>query len=284
MTLTMRNVEKRLGKKLILKGISADLEPQVVGLLGANGAGKTTLIRCLTGIYDLDKGEVDYEGESIEKSPSYRPHLGYLPQAFGMFRELTVYEMMDYFCALKKVPKDQRGDMIRDCLNKVNLEDRISSRVSTLSGGMTRRAGIAQSLLGDAKVIIMDEPTSGLDPQERTRFKNMVTLLKEQEKLVLLSTHIVEDVDSLCDTVLVMHEGRILFQGDCEALREQARGRVYQVPKEELGRVKGEYYDAQVKKEGHSWMHRMICREPQNFDLLEPTLEDGYMAVMKEFT
>ena len=120
-----------------------------------------------------------------------------------MFRELTVYEMMDYFCALKKVPKEKRPAMIEDCLQKVNLEDRIRSRVSTLSGGMVRRVGIAQSLLGDARVIIMDEPTSGLDPQERARFKNMVARMKGQDKLALISTHIVEDVESLCDRVLV---------------------------------------------------------------------------------
>ncbi|MFR1758105.1 MAG: ATP-binding cassette domain-containing protein [Christensenellaceae bacterium] len=118
--------------------------------------------------------------------------------------------MMDYF-APKKVPR-RSAAMIEDCLQKVNLEDRIRSRVSTLSGGMVRRVGIAQSLLGDARVIIMDEPTSGLDPQERARFKNMVARMKGQDKLALISTHIVEDVESLCDR-LVMHEGQVLFNG-----------------------------------------------------------------------
>lgn len=182
MMLSITGLRKKLGRREILKGIDAELEAGVVGLLGANGAGKTTIIRCLTGIYDLDAGTVAYEGEDIQKSKTYRPNLGYLPQAFGMFRELTVYEMMDYFCALKKVPKEKRPAMIEDCLQKVNLEDRIRSRVSTLSGGMVRRVGIAQSLLGDARVIIMDEPTSGLDPQERARFKNMVARMKGQDK------------------------------------------------------------------------------------------------------
>lgn len=279
MMLSITGLRKKLGRREILKGIDAELEAGVVGLLGANGAGKTTIIRCLTGIYDLDAGTVAYEGEDIQKSRTYRPNLGYLPQAFGMFRELTVYEMMDYFCALKKVPKEKRPAMIEDCLQKVNLEDRIRSRVSTLSGGMVRRVGIAQSLLGDARVIIMDEPTSGLDPQERARFKNMVARMKGQDKLALISTHIVEDVESLCDRVLVMHEGQVLFNGDCEALAARAQGLVYQVPNRAVPQIKGEYYEAQVTQAGS----RVICREPQDFELLEPSLEDGYMAVMKGY-
>ncbi len=279
MMLSITGLRKKLGRREILKGIDAELEAGVVGLLGANGAGKTTIIRCLTGIYDLDAGTVAYEGEDIQKSKTYRPNLGYLPQAFGMFRELTVYEMMDYFCALKKVPKEKRPAMIEDCLQKVNLEDRIRSRVSTLSGGMVRRVGIAQSLLGDARVIIMDEPTSGLDPQERARFKNMVARMKGQDKLALISTHIVEDVESLCDRVLVMHEGQVLFNGDCEALAARAQGLVYSVPNRAIPQIKGEYYEAQVTQAGS----RVICREPQDFELLEPSLEDGYMAVMKGY-
>lgn len=279
MMLSITGLRKKLGRREILKGIDAELEAGVVGLLGANGAGKTTIIRCLTGIYDLDAGTVAYEGEDIQRSKTYRPNLGYLPQAFGMFRELTVYEMMDYFCALKKVPKEKRPAMIEDCLQKVNLEDRIRSRVSTLSGGMVRRVGIAQSLLGDARVIIMDEPTSGLDPQERARFKNMVARMKGQDKLALISTHIVEDVESLCDRVLVMHEGQVLFNGDCEALAARAQGLVYSVPNRAIPQIKGEYYEAQVTQAGS----RVICREPQGFEMLDPSLEDGYMAVMKGY-
>lgn len=279
MMLSITGLRKKLGRREILKGIDAELEAGVVGLLGANGAGKTTIIRCLTGIYDLDAGTVAYEGEDIQRSKTYRPNLGYLPQAFGMFRELTVYEMMDYFCALKKVPKEKRPAMIEDCLQKVNLEDRIRSRVSTLSGGMVRRVGIAQSLLGDARVIIMDEPTSGLDPQERARFKNMVARMKGQDKLALISTHIVEDVESLCDRVLVMHEGQVLFNGDCEALAARAQGLVYSVPNRAIPQIKGEYYEAQVTQAGS----RVICREPQGFEMMEPSLEDGYMAVMKGY-
>lgn len=279
MMLNMEGVKKILGRKEILKGIDAGLDAGVVGLLGANGAGKTTLIRCLTGIYDLDGGKVEYEGENITRSKTYRPQLGYLPQAFGMFRELTVYEMMDYFCALKKVPKGLRQAMIEECLKKVNLEDRIHARVSTLSGGMVRRVGIAQSLLGNARIMIMDEPTSGLDPQERTRFKNMIARMKGEDRLVLISTHIVEDVESLCDRVLVMHEGRVLFSGSCEELTSRAEGMVYEVPTRAMSQIHGDYYESQIGTT-HA---RALCREPQNFPQLPPMLEDGYMAVMKGY-
>ena len=277
--LTINNLQKKLGGRMILKSVNARLDAQVVGLLGANGAGKTTMIRCLTGIYDLDGGSISYEGKDINKNSGYRPYLGYLPQAFGMFRELTVWEMMDYLRTKKKVPKDKREAMIRDCLQKVNLEDRIKSRVSSLSGGMIRRVGIAQALLGSPKVIILDEPTSGLDPQERARFKGLVTRMRGMGVLVLLSTHIVDDVEEVCDEVMVMHDGEILFMGDCDALIEKARDKVYLVPMAMVPKLSGEgFYESQVIKNGS----RVIFKEHQTrYESLEPTLEDGYMAVMK---
>ena len=275
--LKISNVKKILGRKEILKGISAELNTGIVGLLGANGAGKTTLIRCLTGIYDVNGGEVAYNGENITKSKLYRQQLGYLPQAFGMFKELTVYEMLDYFCAMKKVPKAERPEMIADRLRKVNLEDKINDRVGTLSGGMVRRVGIAQSMLGDARVIVLDEPTAGLDPQERTRFKNILSHLDADQQLVLLSTHIVEDIESVCDQVMVIHEGQVLFLGSCEELTEKARGKVFDVPTRQVPKVRGDFYEAQVGRNNS----RLICRQMQDYPQLEPTLEDGYMAVMQ---
>ena len=277
--LKVTKLKKILGKKEILKDIDLTLEPGVIGLLGANGAGKTTLIRCLTGIYDLDGGEITYNGEKIAKSKVFRQQLGYLPQSYGMFRELTVYEMLDYFCALKKVPRDERAAMITECLRKVNLEERINDRVGTLSGGMIRRVGIAQSLLGDARVIVLDEPTSGLDPQERARFKGILARINDHNQMVLLSTHIVEDIESVCDRVIVMHEGRVLFEGTCQELTEKARGRVYTLLTREAQRVRGDFYEVRVEKNSS----RLVCREVQDFTAEEPTMEDGYMAVMKGF-
>ena len=169
--------------------------------------------------------------------------------------------------------------MIRECLHKVNLEDRIDDRVGTLSGGMIRRVGIAQSLLGDARVIVLDEPTSGLDPQERARFKGILARINDESQMVLLSTHIVEDIESVCDRVIVMDGGRVLFVGTCQELTEKARGRVYTLLTREAQKVRGDFYEVRVEKNSS----RLVCREVQDYPAEEPTMEDGYMAVMKGF-
>lgn len=138
---------------------------------------------------------------------------GYLPQKFGMFRELTVYDMMDYFAVLKKIPKAEKRAEIERAVEFVNLTDRIKDRVGSLSGGMVRRLGIAQAVLGSPKVMLFDEPTAGLDPEERMRFKNIVSQLP-RDSIVLISTHIVEDVEAVCDHVMVMQAGHGACQQD----------------------------------------------------------------------
>ena len=281
MNLNITDLSKKLGGKPIICEITAEFQAKVVGLLGANGAGKTTLLRCMTGMYALDSGTIHYDGLLIDRSRSYRQHLGYLPQAFGLFRELTVLELMEYFCALKKVPREKRANSISYCLEQVNMADRMRSRVSTLSGGMIRRVGIAQAFLGDTKVVLLDEPTSGLDPQERMRFKNMILSQKGSDRLVLLSTHIIEDVENLCDEVLVMDEGKIVFNGSSDALRKKAQGRVYAVKEEEISTVEGPFHDAKLEQRGGSIIHRVICQQEQRFSALEGTLEDGFVAVTR---
>ena len=169
--LEVKKLRKSFGRKEVLHDINLQLEARVYGLLGANGAGKTTLIRCMTGLYEPQEGEILYDHEPIHKSKSFRQDLGYLPQAFGMFQELTLYEMMDYICSLKKIAINKCASAIREALTRVNLEDKANDRIKTLSGGMVRRAGIAQAILGNPRVILLDEPTAGLDPGERARFK-----------------------------------------------------------------------------------------------------------------
>ena len=278
--LEARGVSKRFGRKQALQEVTCRLENQVYGLLGANGAGKTTLIRCLCGLYRPNSGEVTYEGQPIGKSQAFLQALGYLPQSFGMFRELTLYEMMDYFCALKDIAPQARKAVIDQALDMVNLAGRSHTRVAALSGGMTRRAGIAQTLLGDGKVLLYDEPTAGLDPEERARFKTVIAQIKAG-RTILISTHIVEDIEASCEQAIVLHEGKVLFQGSCAALRGQAEGHVYLVREDEVQQMQGEAFVLKTVETDGGIRCRVLTQQAQALPPQPPTLEDGYMCRVK---
>ncbi len=199
--ISLRNVNKVFGKRYAVRNFTCELQPGCYGLLGANGAGKTTLLRCILGLHTVTDGEIIREKK--EK-------IGYLPQKFGMFRELKVKDMMYYFAVAKEIPKKERDTEIERVLELVNLSQRKDEKVGNLSGGMQRRLGIAQAVLGNPDVVFLDEPTTGLDPEERARFKDMICRLKKENRIILISTHIVEDVESVCDRVLIMKEGSLL--------------------------------------------------------------------------
>ena len=152
------------------------------------------------------------DGKDVTNTDALPTVTGYLPQKFGMFKELSVYDMMDYFAVLKEIPKSERHAEIGRVVEFVNLSDRIKDRVGSLSGGMIRRLGIAQALLGDPKILLFDEPTAGLDPEERMRFKNIIRQLPK-DKIILISTHIVEDVEAVCDHIMVMQAGIVKTTG-----------------------------------------------------------------------
>ena len=200
-------VTKKFRKKQVLNGVSMKLETGVYGMLGPNGAGKTTLIRCMLGLYPISGGEIR------RSAPLHR--IGYLPQQFGMFRELSVYDMLSYFAGLKKVA--DREKEIDEALAYVNLSDSKKTRISKLSGGMRRRAGVAQAILGKPALVIFDEPTAGLDPEERRRFKDMLSELKKHST-ILFSTHIVEDVEDVCDRIIIMNQGEIIRTGTLDEI------------------------------------------------------------------
>ncbi len=174
---------KKFKRKTALDEISITFEEGMYGLLGPNGAGKTTLMRSMLGLYRIQQGDILYDGHSIKKEDDFMQHVGYLPQKFGLFKELTVYEMMEYLATLKKIPKSDQRQQIETCVEQVNLSETINDKVGSLSGGMIRRLGIAQALMGSPKTIIVDEPTAGLDPEERVRFKNLLATIKKNVQL-----------------------------------------------------------------------------------------------------
>ena len=208
--------------KQALKNLSLNLRsPSLVGLLGPNGAGKSTLMKLLVAALLPTGGEILLDGQPlVKKERKLKEDLGYLPQDFGLFDELSVTQFLDYMAALKGLRRP--GEEIREVIRQVNLTEKAKAKIRTLSGGQRQRVGIAQALLGNPRLLIFDEPTVGLDPEERIHFRNLFSHMA-QNRLVLLSTHIIEDVQSVCGQIVVIHHGRILFAGT-PALFDSAKG------------------------------------------------------------
>lgn len=211
MALVIDRVSKQYKNKIAVDRVSVTLEQGVVGLLGANGAGKTTLIRMICGILEPSSGTVSFNGVNAGRE-EYRAMLGYLPQDFGYYPEFTARDFLLYFAALKGIQKRQARQRTDELLELVTLQDVAKKKIKTFSGGMKQRLGIAQALLNHPKLLVLDEPTAGLDPKERVKFRNILDTLGE-ECLVLLSTHIVSDVEHIADEVLMMKDGQLIFKG-----------------------------------------------------------------------
>ncbi len=276
----VRNLSKSFGKKSVLKNVSFVLEKGVYGLLGANGAGKTTLIRCLTLLYPDKNNAILNNGVSITKDREYLANIGYLPQQFGLFKELSVENALKLLASLKELNKSQSSDDIEKCLELVNLSDEKDKRVSALSGGMLRRVGIAQALLGSPELIIFDEPTAGLDPIERLRFKSIISKM-DKDKIIIVSTHIVEDIDAVCDRVIVMDNGNMLGVYTCEELKSKADGKVYEMTENEIITAKNSFVEKVFEQEGKT-IKRVLSSERINGNQCNPTLEDGYLCVIEK--
>ncbi len=211
MELMIDRVSKLYRNKIAVDRISTCLGPGVHGLLGANGAGKTTLIRMICGILRPDSGTVSFDGTDAS-SESYRAALGYLPQDFGYYPEFTGLDFLLYLGALKGLDKTQAKKRAMTLLELVSLQENARKKIKTYSGGMKQRLGIAQALLNDPKLLVLDEPTAGLDPKERVRFRNLIEEFGKKS-VVLLSTHIVSDIEHIAGKILIMKEGQLLYQG-----------------------------------------------------------------------
>ncbi|CAG0951915.1 putative ABC transporter ATP-binding protein YxlF [Anaerolineae bacterium] len=222
MNVTLQNLVKDYGNFRALNGVNLQIGGGMFGLLGPNGAGKTTLMRILTTLIPPTSGSVQIGPYDLTREPGeIRQILGYMPQDFGFYRGLNAHELLDYIGAMKNIPRKERVKQIETVLNEVNLTGVAKRRVGGYSGGMRQRLGIAQALLGDPKLVIVDEPTAGLDPEERIRFRNLLTRLSG-DRTVLLSTHIVGDIEASCAQVAVLNQGQLIFFGTPEALTARA--------------------------------------------------------------
>jgi ABC-2 type transport system ATP-binding protein len=256
------------------------------GLLGPNGAGKTTLMRILAGILHPTSGSIqvgEYDGTSERGRTAIKRILGYLPQDLGVYPDLTAREFLDYMAILKGMDERKvRRQRIEELLELVSLADVAARKLKTFSGGMKRRVGIAQALLNDPKLLIVDEPTAGLDPEERIRFRNLLSDLGG-DRIVLLSTHIVEDIAQTCRRLAIMNKGCIIFQGSTVELVREARGKVWTV---NTGgpRPEGDITVVSTMNMGATVQYRVVgeLADASLATPVEPSLEDSYVWLMRE--
>jgi ABC-type multidrug transport system ATPase subunit len=286
--LKIRELTKTYGSRIqALKGISLDVPPGVFGLIGPNGAGKTTLMKILATLLEPDAGTVELDGlDLISQKDKARSLLGYLPQDFGLYPSLTAEQMLNYFAKLKGVTnKEQRRALIDALLERVNLSSARKQRLGGFSGGMQQRLGIAQALIGQPKLIIVDEPTAGLDPEERIRFHNLLAETAGEDAVVILSTHIVSDVSSLCSQMAVIRQGAILASSTPQQAIDQLAGSVWEatVPREQVAASKSRYQVISSQMFGGLARLRVISkkvRPSEEFTPATPVLEDYYFNLV----
>jgi len=266
-----------------LDGVSIEIENGLFGLLGPNGAGKSSLMRTLATLQEADSGSAKLNDIDIFKQPhELRQVLGYLPQEFGVYPRISAEQLLNHLAILKGITKtSERKEVVKYLLNKVNLYYQRKKSVKGFSGGMKQRVGIAQTLLGNPKLIIVDEPTAGLDPGERNRFYNLLADVGK-EVIVILSTHIVDDVRELCTKMAIMNEGRIVYHGSPDDAMNALQGKVYQkiVSRETLDTYAEQYQIISNKMVGGKpLIHVYSDTDPQNdFEQVKPNLEDVFFS------
>ena len=288
MQVSIRQLSKRYrGGFYALREVDLEIGRGMFGLLGPNGAGKTTLMRILVTLLKPSAGEVRIGGLDLRRDRGrIRRQIGYLPQEFGDFPKLAVWEYLDYTAALAGLrPRRDRRLQVDNLLEEVGLFDVRDRLASRLSGGMKRRLGIAQTLIGRPSLMVVDEPTVGLDPQERLRFRSLLADLAQGEITIILSTHIVGDISSTCTDLAVLHEGRIAFKGPPDELIGRARGRVWKLiaPHGELDRLKERYDVVSTVPDVDGYEVRLVAEGPPGpgAQLLVPNLEDAYICFMQ---
>ena len=285
MEIVIKNLSKNYGRKAALKNMSVTIHSGMYGLLGRNGAGKTSLMRILATLSVPSGGEVSMNGISIKETGKIREIIGYLPQNFSFYRNMSVYDAMDYLGLLSNLPDKIRKERIVSLLERVNLKENMRTKIKVLSGGMRQRLGIAQALLHDPQILIVDEPTAGLDPEERIRFRNLLSEFAE-DRIVILSTHISSDVEASCENIGVLDNGKMIWNGATEELVKQAEGKVYLISagKKQDKIIREKYTVLNIIASGSGTQYRVLSETlPEEKHILQdPTLEDGYMYLLSQ--
>lgn len=287
MELIIKDLDKRYSNGVhALNNVSLTIPTGMFGLLGPNGAGKSSLMRTLATLQDADSGSVKLgDIDVLNNKEAVRKVLGYLPQEFGVYPRTSAVDLLDNLALLKGFEnKSERKQMIEQLLVKVNLWEHRKNAVSSYSGGMRQRFGIAQCLIGSPKLVIVDEPTAGLDPGERNRFYNILSEIGENT-IVILSTHIVQDVRELCTQMAVVDKGSVLFAGNTDDALLEVKGKVWEkkVAKHELAKYQEEYKVISNKLVGGQPLIHVFSNSPiDGFNKAEENLEDVFFAKLNE--
>ena len=283
----VENLKKTFRKKVVLYEIGFKTQGRIVGLLGPNGSGKTTLLRILAGIIKRYDGNIIFKNLSGNTINPKECKIGYLPQNFGMIKNYTLYEHLKYFACMKNIPNCDWEENIQEVLTSGHLGNVQNVKCGKLSGGMIRRAGIAQALLGMPDVILLDEPTVGLDPEERIRFQNTINNYKHKST-ILVSTHILDDVEEICDEIIVLNKGKVLYCGETNALAMLAKNRVFTMSKQEsmhwqeYGINIKNYYENDTEKVRFLYLRDGEYNNPKARKEIA-NVEDGYMYLLKKY-
>lgn len=286
MELELKNVSKEFKGVHAVCDVSVSMRKGVYGLLGVNGAGKTTLMRMLCTLIRPTSGEITWEGKNIlEMGAAYRDVLGYLPQDFGYYPDLSISDYMMYIASIKGIRPMAARKRTKQLLGQVGMAKYEKRKMKTLSGGMARRIGIAQAMLNNPKILVLDEPTAGLDPNERIRFRNLISELSE-DRLVLLSTHIVSDVEFIANQIMLMKNGELFYEGTTEELISSMDESVWHctVPKNKANDFMARYLVGNVKTAPKGAELRILSKEPPVEGAVreEATLEDAFLLYFGE--
>jgi ABC-2 type transport system ATP-binding protein len=288
--LTIRDLSKTYAKGIqALREVSLEIPKGMFGLLGPNGAGKSTLMRTIATLQDPDTGTITFDGlDVLKEKDATRRLLGYLPQDFGVYPKVTAQDLLDHFAILKGLTqRKQRRAVVEALLQQVNLWEARKRKLGTFSGGMRQRFGIAQSLLGDPKLMIVDEPTAGLDPEERNRFLNLLAEIGEQV-VVILSTHIVEDVTDLCSRMAIISNGQVLMSGEPQDAIRALKDRVWRKPVSKMSLP-------EYQRNFRVLSSRLVSGQPvihvysegrpeEGFEPVAPGLADVYFQQLRQHT
>lgn len=286
MEIHMEHLNKKYGKQTVLQDITLHIPVGMYGLLGENGAGKTTLMRILATVSEPSAGSVRMNGIDIKSKKEIRKMIGYLPQEFSVYPNMSVYSALDYLGILAGLPKNTRKKRINELIKQVNLEQEKNKRFKNLSGGMKRRFGIAQALLNNPEILIIDEPTAGLDPEERLRFYNLLSELA-MDRIILISTHIVGDIEATCSKAAILCAGKVIFEGRIDKLLQLGDGKVYTTTlmQKELEKFKRNHHIISIYQNGADISCRFLSNEVPQKDWIscKPTIEDSYMYLLSNY-
>ncbi len=286
MHIKIRNLNKEYpGGVFALQNVNLDISTGMFGLLGPNGAGKSTLMKILATLEKPSSGDVSINGDNVlTHRREIRAKLGYLPQFFGAYPQMTGMEFLTYIAKLSCISSKETKNWVQKTLAQVALSDVRDRKVKTYSGGMLRRLGIAQALVGNPQLLIVDEPTTGLDPEERIRFRNLLAEISS-DKIIILSTHIVGDISSTCEDIALLSLGKVVFNGRPEELINKAVGKVWQVTcnEEDFGVISSQMHVISTIPVKNQLLLRVVGDPSDGFNMeeLPPNLEDAYMYFME---